>query len=157
LTEEERFSTDAAADASSGKGAEWITLYTVEFPDGTSVVQGAEHTYSKHTENTGFLVHEFSAGDGVMAVYYNAEQAKALRGEEDAEYDSGNSHTLTGCDFDRDVLGPAVVEAVDFPQSKAEVRFWDGRLIRLPFEHIVHIGEEAYENARDYIISAADA
>ena len=125
-------------------------------------MQGAEHTYSKQTEKTGFLVHEFSAGDGVMAVYYDAEKARAHKEEQDGnddgdDYTAGdNDSTLPGDEFGRDVFGPAVVESVDFPRSKAEVRFWDGRLIRAPFEHILHIGEEAYENARDYIISAAE-
>jgi hypothetical protein len=54
------------------------------------------------------------------------------------------------------VYAPALVELVDFVGGAAELRFYDGKLIRVPLQQIFAVGEETFENARDYIISVVD-
>jgi hypothetical protein len=152
LTDEELASSDAAADAVAYSHDPYVhsRLYSVRMQDGSIVVQAQDHCFSKESEKSGFLEAELSEGDGVVALYFDAVAAGRSSPDPAA---AGTEPLYAG---GGDVYAPAIVETVDFIGHAAELRFYDGKLIRVPLDLIFAVGEETYENARDYIISVVD-
>jgi hypothetical protein len=94
LSDDEVASSDAAADAVAYCDDPYVhsDLYSVVLQDGSRVVQGADHCFSKEAEKTGFMEGELGEGDGVIGLYYDATKA----GRASPDPDAAGAHTLYG-------------------------------------------------------------